>query len=131
MPSFPAGASLLQFLRLRSKLTFLFLAAFCVAARADVIHLKNGKHIVADSTQQVNGRVEYTIGENTFAIPQSLVERIDTGPVASVPNSAQAVPAEDIPSPQEVPDTANDLAGRVIHDGQIDAEALKKIEAEG
>src|SRR5947209_5643197 len=103
-----------------------------MAAQADVIHLKNGKSIVADSTHEVNGRVEYTVGENTFAIPLSLVETIDAGMPASVPNSAQPAPApsEDVPRPPEV-QNAKDLIAQVIRDGQIDAAALRSIEAQG
>ena len=106
------------------------MAAICIAAQADVIHLKNGKSIVADSTHEVNGRVEYTVGENTFAIPLSLVERIDAGTPPSVPNSGQPAPAEDIPRPPEVQHT-NDLLARIIRNGQVDAGALRNIEAEG
>jgi len=76
---------LLQFLRLRYCITFLCLAALCGTLSADVIRLKNGNRIVADSVRESNGRVEYTVGENTFAISKSLVEGIDAGPVANVP----------------------------------------------
>ena len=116
---------------MRSKFTFLFLTAFCLGAQADVIHLKSGRNIVADSTQQVNGRVEYTIGENTFAIPESLVERIDAGARGSVPDGPQPSPAEDIPPVQGQVDTGQDLSARIIHDGRVDIITLKAIENEG
>ena len=38
----------------------------CVAAQADTIVLKNGDRIQADSAQERNGRVEYTLGDNTI-----------------------------------------------------------------
>lgn len=115
---------------MRFKFTFLFLAAICIAAQADVIHLKNGKSIVADSTHEANGRVEYTVGENTFAIPLSLVERIDAGTPASVPGTAQPAPIEEAPKPAEV-QNARDLIAQIIRDGQVDGGALRKIEAQG
>ena len=108
------------------------MAAISIAAQADVIHLKNGKSIVADSTHEVNGRVEYTVGENTFAIPRSLVERIDAGMPPSVPNSSQpdTAESEDVPRPPEV-QNASDLITQIIRNGQVDAGALRSIEARG
>ena len=122
---------MLQSSRLRSKFTFLCLAAFCLAAPADVIHLKSGRNINADSTRQVDGRVEYTIGENTFAIPESLVERIDAGGHGSVPSETPPSPAEDIPPVQGQVDARQDLSARIIHDGRVDVITLKAIESEG
>lgn len=107
------------------------MAAISIAAQADVIHLKNGKSIVADSTHEVNGRVEYTVGENTFAIPLSLVERIDAGTPPSVPNSGQPATVEDIPRPPEVDQEAREFIAYIIHDGQVDAAALRDIEKRG
>ena len=52
----------------------------CAAAGADTIVLKNGDRIQADSAQERNGRVEYTIGDNTLSIPRSIVARIEKGP---------------------------------------------------
>lgn len=116
---------------MRFKLTFLFLAGFCLAAQADVIHLKNGKTIVADSTQESNGRVEYTIGDNTFAIPKALIEKIDTGPMASVPADQHPIPAQEVPQVRQQMPASEDLVAKVIHGGQIDGAALKQIEDEG
>jgi hypothetical protein len=122
---------LLQFLRLRKSITFLCLLWLGVAARADVIRLKNGSRIVADSVHESNGRVEYTVGENTFAIPKSLVDRIDAGPPANVPASAAAVAPEDLPRVSERFETSSDVIERVIHDGRVDSATLQAIEKEG
>jgi tetratricopeptide (TPR) repeat protein len=104
----------------------------CTAAAADVIQLKNGRRIVADSSREVNGRVEYTIGDNTFAIPKSLVEKIDPGPPPSVPGNQPAVSAaEDVPKVREQVEPAQDLVARVIHADHVDTTALKVIEDEG
>jgi len=53
----------------------------CAAAHADTIVLKNGDRIQADSAEERNGRVEYTLGDNTMTIPKSIVVRIEKGPV--------------------------------------------------
>ena len=63
----------------------------CTAAHADTIVLKNGDRIQADSAQERNGRVEYTLGDNTMTIPKSIVVRIEKGPVyGPSPSSAAA-----------------------------------------
>lgn len=98
-----------------------------------MIYLKNGHRIVADSVQEVNGRVEYTIGDNTFAIPKSVVEKIDSGAPSSVPEKAESAPPAELPvRPEQIDAGQNeDLMKRVLHDGRIDIAALKAIEDEG
>lgn len=118
---------MLQFLRLRFTFTFLCLVLFCAAAAAQVIQLKNGKNIVADSVHESNGRIEYTIGDNAFAIPKSLVERIEAGPV----EKHVAAAATELPPVQAHVETEPELSARVIHGGHIDTAALKSIEDEG
>lgn len=102
-----------------------------MAALADVIRLKNGKTIVTDSARENNGRIEYTIGEDSFSIPKALVERIDTGPGASVPTEKQALSPAEIPPVQEHGQVAQELRSRLIQHGQIDAAALRAIEEAG
>src|SRR6267378_351637 len=48
-----------------------------LSAAADVIRLKNGRTIWADEVRQNKDRVEYDVGEDTYAIPKSSVDRID------------------------------------------------------
>jgi hypothetical protein len=60
-----------------------------VAAPADVIHLKNGRTIWADQVREDKdkNRVEYDVGEDTYAIPRSSIDRIDAGGAAPVHSS--------------------------------------------
>jgi tetratricopeptide (TPR) repeat protein len=116
---------------LRFNLTFLCLVALCACAQADVIRLKNGKTIVADSAHESNGRIEYTIGDNSFAIPGSLVEKIDTGGPPPVPATRQALPAEQIPDVRDGPQAAEEIRAAVVHGGKLDLDALKNIEDRG
>src|ERR1700691_3114238 len=69
--------------RVRVLVLILVLLA-ALAAPADVIHLKNGRAIWADQVRETKDRVEYDVGEDTYAIPKSSVERIDAGGVAPV-----------------------------------------------
>jgi tetratricopeptide (TPR) repeat protein len=109
------------------------LTALCATLRADVIQLKNGNRIAVDSAREVNGRIEYTIGDNTYVIPKSSVQRIDVGGPSTVPTAKSQSPSapEDLPKIQQQVDAKGDLSARVIHDAQIDVAALKAIESEG
>ena len=115
---------MLQFFRLRLIITFCCLAIG--AAQADSIYLKNGARIVADSVRETNGHVEYTIGDDTYAIPASLVVKIESGPGVT---PASPSPSE-APPPREQMQTGTDLISRVIHEGRIDTAALREIELE-
>jgi len=78
---------------LKSIITFCAFALLCAAAHADTIVLKNGDRIQADSAQERNGRVEYTLGDNTMTIPKSIVVRIEKGPAyGPSPSSVAATP---------------------------------------
>src|SRR6266851_5763270 len=65
-------------------------------APADVIHLKNGRTISADQVRESKNkntnkdRVEYDLGDNTYAIPKSSVERIDVDVDAGSPAPVHA-----------------------------------------
>jgi hypothetical protein len=113
-----------------------YLAAFWLnPAVADVIHLKNGRTIVADHVREAGSRVEYDVGENTFAVPKDLVERIDTGaspsasPTAIDPsaNDPESIPAP--PAPNLKYDAA--LNSMVIRGGKVDEDALAALDGAG
>lgn len=97
-------------------------------ARADTIVLKNGDRIHADSAHELNGRIEYSIGDNTLTIPKSIVARVEKGP-APLPPIAPASIAE-LPAMHEEMTISSDLAARVVHNGAVDTAALKAIESE-
>ena len=101
----------------------------CVAAGADTIVLKNGDRIQADSAQERNGRVEYTIGDNTLTIPKSIVARIEKGPVV-LPSPVHAAAAMETPPAHEEMAGSGDLVARIIRNGAVNASALKTIESE-
>jgi hypothetical protein len=62
-----------------SFLSALLSVAAVVCASAEVIHLKNGRTIWADHVRDTGSHVEYDLGDNTYAIPKSSVDRIDAG----------------------------------------------------
>jgi tetratricopeptide (TPR) repeat protein len=110
-------------------ITFSVLMALSAAGAADTIVLKNGDRIQADSAQERNGRVEYTVGDNTMSIPRSIVVRIEKGPVYG-PSPARAAVAENPPAHEEMT-TSGDLVDRVIRNGAVDTAAVRRIESEG
>jgi tetratricopeptide (TPR) repeat protein len=100
----------------------------CAGAGADTIVLKNGDRIQADSAQERNGRVEYTLGDNTMSIPKSIVVRIEKGPVYG-PSPSRAGAAAETPPAHEEMAGSGDLVSRVIRNGAIDTAAIKAIES--
>lgn len=99
----------------------LILLAAVLPAQADVIILKNGKRLVVDTAREKNGRVEYEIGNNSFAISMSLVDRIEHEGSEPQPTTLKTyvpfTPTETYPAPGE-------LHAKIIHDGRVDADAL-------
>lgn len=115
---------------MRLIITLCSAAVLCAVAGADTIVLKNGDRIYADSVTESDGRVRYTIGDNSFALPKSIVVRIEAGG-APAPAAAAALPEVDLPKPgAEIP-ISSALYERVIHGGAVDTDALRAIEREG
>src|SRR5580658_7067126 len=104
----------------------------CGAAWADTIHLKNGRTIVADRVREVGPRYEYDIGDDSYAIPKSAVDRIETGGMPAI-TSAASKGAGDLPAFIPVDSLANegDLPKTIIKDGKVDPDALSKLEGKG
>src|SRR5882757_1378191 len=105
------------------------LVLFCaLSVSADVIRLKNGRTIWADQVRQNKDRVEYDVGEDTYAIPKSAVDRIDAGGMAPQHGGSGA---HDIPDfTPTVPTFTHeaDITEKVIHDGKVDGDALSGLE---
>jgi tetratricopeptide (TPR) repeat protein len=95
---------------------------------AETIILKNGKRIVVDTAHEKNGRVEYAIGEDTYAIPKSLVDRIDDGGTPSRPSHTADIPEF---TPNNRVAGSDELASNVLRSGRLDTDALHQAEASG
>lgn len=102
------------------------LAAATTLARADIIVLKNGKRIVVDTAREKNGRIEYEIGDNSFAIPKTSVDHIESG----IGTPTAVAPKSDIPEfvPSETVAPPSDLTIQVVRDGKLDVDALSALE---
>jgi tetratricopeptide (TPR) repeat protein len=115
--------------------SLLCLAALAICTSAEVIHLKNGRTIWADQARQNGKHLEYEIGESSYAIPMSVVDRIETGgirpqTVASEERAGGQAKAMDFAPAADI-QYGSDLIERVIRDGRVDPEALHALESEG
>jgi tetratricopeptide (TPR) repeat protein len=99
------------------------------AASGDTIHLKNGRTILADHVRENGNRYEYEIGDDTYAIPKSSVDRIEAGGMPAHAASPGGK-SSDLPAFTPVDSLANegDLPQIVIKDGKVDADALARLE---
>jgi tetratricopeptide (TPR) repeat protein len=99
-------------------------------APADVIHLKNGRTIWADQVRESKNRIEYDLGEDTYAIPKSSVDHIDAGGAAPVHAGISAGASNIVP---DITPTAPsfsheaDVAEKIIRDGKVDPDALASL----
>jgi len=107
----------------------LLLISLALAAQAETIHLKNGRTIQASNVRENNGRIEWEVGDNTYSIAKSLVERIDTGGAPLVTRG----PAQEleVAPPSERVERAEQFSGRVVVEGRVDPGALAAVEKEG
>jgi tetratricopeptide (TPR) repeat protein len=99
---------------------------------ADVIHLKNGRSIWADSVRQNKDHVEYDLGEDTYAIPKSSVERIEAGGVS--PGHAGSGAAGNVPDVAVAAPSFNheaDVSEKVIRDNKVDIDTLASLAQSG
>jgi len=118
---------------MRFRVTFLplCLTLAAVTAWGDTIHLKNGRTIVADHVRENGVRYEYEIGDDSYAIPKSAVDRVESGGLPA--RSTASAKLGDLPTFTAADSLANegDLVGKIIHDGKVNPEALAALEAKG
>lgn len=100
-------------------------------AGAGTIHLKNGQTILADSAREDHGHVVYQIGDDTYSISKSQVDRIDTGGAAATPSYSASKEEINIAVPRTEMNRAGEVEGKLIHDGHVDASAIAHVEQLG
>ncbi len=137
--------NLLLFARVR-RFLIVFVVASTAVSGADTLRLKNGRSIAnAENVREQDGKIEYEIGDNTYRIPKSLVEKIDPDipmPVeAEIPPLKQAArPKPDEQSPVRLSPQVSDTPElkiptsdyeKIIHDGKVDLDALNTLESAG
>ena len=118
-----------------------FVIFFClslsgaICAPGEVIHLKNGRTIWADHIQENGSRIEYDLGDDSYAIPKASVDHIEAGGIrpqfASTKTDTKA--AADVPafSPAVDLSVGAELEDRIIKDGRVDTDSLSAVEQQG
>jgi len=119
-------------MRLRVTILFIAVAFALPGARADTIHLKNGRTILADNVRENGNHYEYDIGDDSYAIPKSTVDHVDAGGMPARSSSGGAKLA-DLPSFTPADSLANegDLVARIIKEGKVNADVLSSLEGKG
>jgi len=118
-------------MRLRVTLATMWMM-FASVASADTIHLKNGRTILADHVRENGNRYEYDIGDDSYAIPKSSVDRVEAGgmPAISAPGRGKSgdlpvfIPADGLANEGDLPKT-------IVKDGKVDPDAISKLESKG
>jgi len=108
----------------------LFAITTCAAvSSADVIHLKNGRKIWADHVREEGTHLQYNVGDDSYAIPKALVERVEEGGVPPEVRSSSGVSKEEVPSfvPNDELQTGGDLPAQVLREGHVDNDALASL----
>jgi tetratricopeptide (TPR) repeat protein len=101
-------------------------------AWADTIHLKNGRTILADHVRENGNRYEYDIGDDSYAIPKSSVDRVEAGGMPAL-TASSAGKSGDLPVfvPAESLANEGDLPKTILKDGKVDPDAVAKLEGKG
>jgi peptidase MA superfamily protein/tetratricopeptide repeat protein len=118
-------------MRLRVTLATMWMM-FASVASADTIHLKNGRTILADHVRENGNRYEYDIGDDSYAIPKSSVERVEAGGMPAISASSTGksgdlpvfIPADSLANEGDLPKT-------IVKDGKVDPDAISKLESKG
>jgi hypothetical protein len=133
-----AEPALLKFAAVRTFIVYLgslvMSVGLAVYAPAEVIHLKNGRTIWADHVRDNGAHVEYDIGDDSYAIPKALVDHIEAGgiPPQFASSSAGSGKSKDQDLPNFAPagslKSEPGLSDKIIHDGQVDFDALQALD---
>jgi hypothetical protein len=119
-------------MRLRVIFAFLWIGLVCCDLRADTIHLKNGRTIVADQVREKGNHYEYDIGDDSYAIPKSLVDHIDAGS-SPLHTAASGATRADLPAFPPTDSLANegDVFAKIVKEGKVDPDVLVGLETKG
>ena len=120
---------------MRARVTILVLASLALAmasAFADTIHLKNGRTIVADHVRENGAHYEYDVGDDSYAIPKTLVDRIEAGGMPAHAGSGAAKVA-DLPTftPAETLANEDTVFAEIVKEGRVNTDLLSTLEAKG
>jgi hypothetical protein len=100
-------------------------------ARAELIHLKNGRTIWAEHVREDGNHIQYDLGDDSYAILKSSVDHVEAGGVPPQYSSpAGSKDSRDVPvfAPAGNLKGELELADKVVHDDRVDSDALQALE---
>jgi tetratricopeptide (TPR) repeat protein len=97
-------------------------------AGADIIHLKNGEAIYADQTKQTAAGIEYQKGDDSYTIPNSVVQSVEKTVAPATSAAVQQLPAY---TPETPTRGEEHFLDEILHGGKVDRNALLKIDSRG
>ena len=100
-------------------------------ALADIIHLKNGEAIYADQTKQTASGIEYQKGDDSYTIPNSVVQSVEKTAALPTPGAAVAVQALPVYTPESPARGEEQFLDQILHGGKVDRNALLEIDSHG
>jgi tetratricopeptide (TPR) repeat protein len=108
----------------------LLVAALIRPSAADIIHLKNGEAIYSDQTKQTASGIEYQKGDDSYTIPNSVVQSVEK---TAVPTTSTAVAVQQLPAytPETPARGEENFLDRILHTGKVDRNALLEIDSHG
>jgi tetratricopeptide (TPR) repeat protein len=111
----------------------MWIAFAALASQADTIYLKNGRKLLADNVRESGNHYQYDIGDDSYAIPKTLVDHIDAGGMPAVNSTSSAKNVADLPTfaPADSLSNEGDLVAKVIKDGKVDSDTLSTLESKG
>jgi len=109
----------------------MWLTLVLAGASADTIHLKNGRTIVADHVRENGNHYQYDVGDDSYAIPKSLVDHVDAGGLPV--HGASAAKAADLPTFTPADSLANEgtVYVEIVKEGKVDPDVLTSLESKG
>jgi tetratricopeptide (TPR) repeat protein len=118
-------------MRARVTIILVWVAFVSATAWSDTIHLKNGRTILADHVSESGSHYQYDVGDDSYAIPKSVVDHIDAGGMpAHLTSSGGTAKTVDLPTftPADSLAHEGDLPAKIIKDGKVDPDALSSLE---
>jgi tetratricopeptide (TPR) repeat protein len=108
----------------------LLAGGLAVPALADIIHLKNGEAIYADQTKQTASGIEYQKGDDSYTIPNSVVQSIEK---TALPTPSASVAVQQLPAytPEAPARGEEQFLDEIVHTGRVDRNALLEIDSHG
>ena len=118
---------------MRLRVTTLFVSLLCawISSQADTIHLKNGRTIVADHVRENGNHYEYDVGDDSYAIPRSLVDHVDAGGMPTPGASSAKVAGLPTFTPSDSLADEGSVFIQIVKEGKVDPDVLTSLERKG